>query len=155
MSSPRDSLLNLSADELYKKLAPSAAAVAEKAASEEGDGLIERERQQLEIEQLRTKNRAATDANTRERHLHCTRIVTLIALFALVVVWLSFVIKAIWLCAHYGNEPYVSTHPGNTFQISDQVLIAFITSTTVSVIGIFLIAAKWLFPQNGGTSSAE
>jgi hypothetical protein len=32
------------------------------------------------------------------------------------------------------------------FTLSDKVLIAFITSTTASVIGIFIIVAKWLFP---------
>ena len=32
-----------------------------------------------------------------------------------------------------------------TFYLSDNVLIALITSTTVNVIGIFVIAARWLF----------
>jgi len=32
------------------------------------------------------------------------------------------------------------------FALSDKVLIAFITSTTASVIGIFYVVAKWLFP---------
>lgn len=31
------------------------------------------------------------------------------------------------------------------FQVSDKVLIAFITSTTASVIGIFVIVVRWLF----------
>ena len=33
--------------------------------------------------------------------------------------------------------------------LSDSVLIAFITSTTVSVLGLFIVAARWLFPQSG------
>ena len=33
------------------------------------------------------------------------------------------------------------------FSLSDNVLIAFITSTTATVIGIFYIVAKWLFPS--------
>jgi hypothetical protein len=32
------------------------------------------------------------------------------------------------------------------FSLSEKTLIAFITSTTASVIGIFIIVAKWLFP---------
>jgi len=31
------------------------------------------------------------------------------------------------------------------FNLSDKVIIAYITSTTVSVLGLFHIAAKWLF----------
>ena len=31
------------------------------------------------------------------------------------------------------------------FWLSDKVIIAYITSTTVSVLGLFHIAAKWLF----------
>jgi hypothetical protein len=34
------------------------------------------------------------------------------------------------------------------FSLPERVLIAFITSTTATVVGIFLIVAKWLFPAN-------
>lgn len=33
------------------------------------------------------------------------------------------------------------------FHLSDSVLIAFITSTTVAVLGLFLTAAKWLYAE--------
>lgn len=40
------------------------------------------------------------------------------------------------------------------FHLSDSVLIAFITSTTVAVLGLFLTAANWLYgrPENKKTS---
>ncbi|MDD5125380.1 hypothetical protein [Methylovulum sp.] len=34
------------------------------------------------------------------------------------------------------------------FSLSDNVLIAFITSTTVNVVGLFFVVAKWMFPNN-------
>lgn len=34
------------------------------------------------------------------------------------------------------------------FSLSDNVLITFITSTTVNVVGLFVVVAKWMFPNN-------
>jgi lipopolysaccharide export LptBFGC system permease protein LptF len=34
------------------------------------------------------------------------------------------------------------------FSLSDNVLIAFITSTTVNVVGLFVVVAKWMFPNS-------
>ncbi len=56
-------------------------------------------------------------------------------LFGLVSIWLSAVIVTIFLCGF----AYID------FNLSDSVLIAFITSTTTSVIGLFLLVARWLF----------
>lgn len=36
------------------------------------------------------------------------------------------------------------------FHLSDSVLVAFITSTTVAVLGLFLTAAKWLYSTPNG-----
>lgn len=56
-------------------------------------------------------------------------------LFGLVSAWLLAVIVTVFLCGfEYRN-----------FNLSDSVLIAFITSTTTSVIGLFLLVARWLF----------
>ncbi|WP_230656880.1 hypothetical protein [Psychrobacter sp. I-STPA10] len=33
------------------------------------------------------------------------------------------------------------------FHLADSVLIAFMTTTTISILGIILIVAKWLFPK--------
>ena len=32
------------------------------------------------------------------------------------------------------------------FELADSVLIAFLSSTTVTVVGLFVLVAKWLFP---------
>ncbi len=58
-------------------------------------------------------------------------------LFALTVTWLIIVIIFLILNAVAKNF----------FSLSDAVLIAFITSTTVAVIGLFVIVARWLYPS--------
>jgi|HubBroStandDraft_6_1064221.scaffolds.fasta_scaffold58038_2 hypothetical protein len=65
-----------------------------------------------------------------------TRLSYLSKLFWLIVGWLLFVVVSVVLSGfHVGN-----------FELSDYVLIALITSTTTTVIGLFIIAAKWLYP---------
>lgn len=69
------------------------------------------------------------------KHLHYVRLFILAALFVLVLCWLGSV--ALLLLLH-GFKIW-------GFWLSDKVIIAYITSTTVSVLGLFHIAAKWLF----------
>jgi hypothetical protein len=58
-------------------------------------------------------------------------------IFRLVVVWLACVIGAVFLAGlNYRG-----------FALSDGVLIAFITSSTASVVGLFFVVAKWMFPD--------
>lgn len=71
------------------------------------------------------------------RDLHDTRKEYTSKLFWLIVVWLSIVVLFVLLSATLKPR----------FSLSDGVLIAFITSTTVSVLGLFVLVAKWLFPQ--------
>ncbi len=59
-------------------------------------------------------------------------------LFYLTVVWLAIVIIFLVLQATAKNF----------FSLPDSVLIAFITSSTVSVLGLFVLAARWLFPTS-------
>lgn len=54
--------------------------------------------------------------------------------FTLVSIWLTLVL-AIFVSAGLGNLSY-----------SDSVLITLLTTTTIEVIGIFLIVARYLFP---------
>ena len=84
----------------------------------------------LEID--RTKDELIT-----ARDLHATRKEYTSKLFRLIVVWLSVVVLFVFLSATLKPR----------FSLSDGVLIAFITSTTVSVLGLFVLVAKWLFPQ--------
>lgn len=73
-----------------------------------------------------------------EDALHDTRKIYTSRLFWLIVAWPSVVVLFVALTATI--KPY--------FNLSDSVLIAFITSTTVSVLGLFMLVAKWLFPQS-------
>ena len=43
------------------------------------------------------------------------------------------------------------------FSLSGKVLIAFITSTTINVVGLFVVVAKWMFPtvQNNTNEKAN
>jgi hypothetical protein len=41
----------------------------------------------------------------------------------------------------------IKTMFGIDFELSDAVLIALITTTTVNVLGLFYIVARWLFPS--------
>lgn len=59
-------------------------------------------------------------------------------IFYLVCVWLVCVTIAVFL----------SGFSFQGFSLSDKVLIAFITSTTVNVVGLFIVVAKWMFPSN-------
>jgi hypothetical protein len=69
------------------------------------------------------------------KHLHYVRLFLLAALFILVMIWLSSVAALLLL---QGFRVW-------GFYLSDAIIIAYITSTTVSVLGLFHIAAKWLF----------
>lgn len=73
------------------------------------------------------------DANERIE-LHGLRKKYLPYLFFLVVIWLFFVAIMLVLSAF-----------GCTF-LADSVLIALITTSTATVVSMFAIAARWLFP---------
>lgn len=69
------------------------------------------------------------------KHLHYVRLFLLASLFVLVLAWLGSVALLLLL-------------QGFTlwgFWLTDKVIITYVTSTTVSVLGLFHIAAKWLF----------
>ena len=56
-------------------------------------------------------------------------------LFLLVLLWIAFVAYFLWRAAFYRES----------FGLSDNVLIAMITSTTATIIGLFHYANRWLF----------
>jgi hypothetical protein len=74
---------------------------------------------------------------------HQLRLTYTARIFWLVVAWLACVVASIIMSglAAWG------------FHLSDGVLIAFITSTTVNVVGLFVLVAKWMFPSGKGSSS--
>lgn len=100
--------------------------------------LLENGRLEAEVEDLK-------DQLKQERNLHGWRKGVLVALFILIALWLLLVVAYVGLSAMSGPKtPDVWALPF-VFKLSDGVLIAFITSTTISVLGLFIIAAKWLF----------
>jgi hypothetical protein len=70
------------------------------------------------------------------KHLHYVRLGLLSALFLLVILWL---ISIGFLLLFSGFGSLISFH------LSDKVIMTYIGATTVSVLGLFHIAAKWLF----------
>ena len=71
-------------------------------------------------------------------NIHIMRMVGLLALFLLVVAWLITICRFLYLSGH-NPESYP------TLQLSDPVIMALIGSTTVNVVGLFYIAARWLY----------
>ncbi|HXL79381.1 MAG TPA: hypothetical protein VN951_00780 [Pyrinomonadaceae bacterium] len=71
----------------------------------------------------------------RDRQLFYARIFLLVALFILVILWVVSIPGLLLIVGYHYRD----------FNLSDSVIIAYITSTTVSVLGLFHIAARWLF----------
>lgn len=98
---------------------------------------IENQKLQIENQGLELQNLRLKDESVRLTELHDTRKQYVGRLFWLITAWLAVVIALVALSATLRN----------IFTLADSVLIAFITSTTVSVIALFVIVAKWLFPS--------
>lgn len=98
---------------------------------------IENQKLQIENQGLELQNLRLKDESLRLTELHDTRKQYIGKLFRLITAWLAIVILLVALSATLKNF----------FSLADSVLIAFITSTTVSVIALFVIVAKWLFPS--------
>lgn len=76
---------------------------------------------------------------------HKTRLKYVSRIFWLVCGWLVCVAFAVFFAGWSFKA----------FNLSDQVLIAFITSTTINVVGLFVVVAKWLFPNGNGNKKAK
>ena len=76
------------------------------------------------------------EQNIDERKKYANRI------FYLVCSWLVFVGVLVLL---NGVQGCVASIP---FRLSDAVLIALITTTTINVIGVFLFVVRYLFPKD-------
>ena len=120
--------------EIFNPSADAVAGVAQdeelKAKNDEPDRLMT-----YQYEKLALANERLEDENERLRDVHELRKEYIPRLFGLTCVWLIVVTVFLWRVAG-----------GRDFYLYDNVLIALITSTTINVIGIFLIAARWLFP---------
>lgn len=89
----------------------------------------------LKAKEQQIKNTKATDEVGRQRDYHGLRNEYVPKLFNLIVIWLLFVAFCV-LATGFG-----------LMRLSDAVLIAFITTTTATVIALFVIVANWLFPK--------
>jgi hypothetical protein len=96
------------------------------------DALSLADKEQLELDRGREKL-------SQLRRINRERLIVVRALFVLTVLWLASVIAVTILA---GLGPW-------GFYLSDKVVMTYIVSTTVSVLGLFKIAADWLFSQKG------
>jgi len=112
-------------------------AQAEVSTAEANPSLVAAEIEHLKAEQLRLKNKRLTDELQEAKELHKYRKRYTSRLFWIIVLWLIAVNTYVILTATRKSS----------FDLPESVLIAFITSTTVAVIGLFVIVAKWLFPS--------
>lgn len=109
------------------------------------------EKQQLEIDGLKTQLGNLKD-------IHKARLWGLVALFLLIVGWLITILTFVYWT---GTPADWSKKPSDeasrmVLRLSEPVLIALIGSTTVNVIALFVIAAKWLYgPQKAAEGGAD
>lgn len=100
------------------------------------------EKQSLEIERLSLEVEELRLENNRTHRIHLVRIIGLALLFLLVVGWLIAICVFLIL-----SGKQVSGTTNTYLQLSDAVIISLIGSTTINVIGLFHLAAKWLYPN--------
>lgn len=86
------------------------------------------EREHLEIERLKTELNSLKDDITARK-------VYAGLIYLLVIMWLGFIL---WIVVATGSGWY---------KLSDTVLVALITTTTLNVLGLFLVVTQYLFPK--------
>ncbi len=113
------------------------AAQQEIATAQPDPAVVAAETTSLELDQLKLKVQRLENDLKEAKDLHSLRKEYTDKLFGLILWWLIIVVVFVLLSA--------TARPA--FNLSDTVLVAFITSTTVSVLGLFVLVAKWLFPS--------
>lgn len=132
---PPEELLAEFQDRLQNSQASSvdsdAASKEEEAELKEGR-IHELEKAALELQLLKAQIKKFEDDNEGRREFSRN-------IFAVTVVWMFLVLMVVFLCA------------SGRWHLSDSVLIALITTTTATVIGIFIIVANYLFNRDKST----
>jgi hypothetical protein len=109
------------------------------------------EKQQLELAELNTRQGELEAAFGRVRDIHTARLWGLVLLFLLVVIWLVAILVFVFLSGFqfwpWFNKSFLT--------LSDAVILALIGSTTVNVIGLFVIAARWLYGAQQETAAGS
>lgn len=108
------------------------AAVKEEQKELQDERIHELEKQALELQLLKAQIRKFEDDNTGRREFSRS-------IFAVTVVWMFLVLMIL------------IQHASGKWHLSDSVLITLITTTTVNVIGIFIIVANYLFNRDKST----
>lgn len=101
------------------------------------------EKNKLELDALRVKNSKLEQTVKQAEETHELRKFYAKLVFGILAIWLIFVLAAVFMAGF--------KYKG--FELPSEVLIAFITSSTVNVIGLFVIVAGWLYPKKSGDSS--
>ena len=102
-------------------------------------------REEFEIYSLKVRFEELRQKQQETRDLHDLRFEYTDKIFKLVCGWLLCVILSVMLS---GFKVW-------SFSLSDAVLIAFITSTTINVVGLFIVVAKWMYPASSSALKAD
>jgi hypothetical protein len=106
------------------------------------------EKQQLEIDRLACEVQELRDAFGRNRDIHWARMIGLLLLFVLIVTWLIYILKFVYWTGTPANwHPGAKNHDIMVLKLSDPVILALIGATTVNVLGLFYVAARWLYGE--------
>ena len=108
------------------------------------------EKQQLELERLEMELKGMRAQLKRTDSIHYVRLGGLFVLLLLVVGWLGAILKFV-----YWSAIQNPTKDTPILKLSDAVLIALISTTTINVVGLFIIAAKWLYGNQEGASEKK
>lgn len=141
MSEPESTQRRVSKAELAALL-KRIGAVAQSEKTEEPDTLALAEKGEL----IQTGQEWLRESLQQIKDLHIARLRLLTGLFRLIICWLLSVVTLLVLLG-FGSL----TH----FSLSDKVVITYITSTTASVLGLFIIAAKWLYSEQSALNQAK
>jgi hypothetical protein len=112
------------------------------------DGRASAEKAELEIERLRIEVRELREKVDRDSILHTLRTEYIPKLYKIIKNWIilvAIVVVVSCITLPFFNNPNCQQYCVS-FRLSDNVLIAFITSTTATVVGLFYLVAKWLYP---------
>ncbi|MSU95327.1 hypothetical protein EB795_15565 [Pseudomonas mandelii] len=91
-------------------------------------------------------NEDQAQKRNQDKDIHGMRMSHSRLLLGLALIWI-FVILAVVLLQGFGQwfTPLLKGYGYLPFKLSDSVVIAFITSTTATVLGLYGIAAYWLY----------
>ena len=111
---------------------------------------LEDVRQDFELKEIRLRLISIEQRNTEATDNHNIRKKHAGWLFGLTVCWIAIVWLVV-LMQGFNRFPiplFPSMYKNLSFKLSDSVVMAFMTSTTATVLGLYGIAAYWLFGNN-------